>query len=120
MEGELLVITKADLSYLKLAIEALNEKTALLIQQSKEKPADIEGLRRIYSPEIMKLLGIRNTKFHQIKKKLYFLHKDESGRLFAYQNDLLEYIKSFNPEPYFDTTKQILKAHRISQQEGAA
>lgn len=119
MEGPqdiLIAYKRSDIDKLLAAIGELNQqnqKNRQMIESTKQMLENIQENNTLkafilYSSDIMKCLGVAKTKFHQIKQDMPFLKKDESGKIFAYKNDLLEYIRQHYAEPYYESTKKLL------------
>jgi hypothetical protein len=87
----------------RLILESTNQRIELLEHKKR-----LEPIAMIDSSDIMNCLNIGKTKFHKIKSKLPFLKRDESGKIFAYRNDFIQYIRENYPEPYYESTKKIL------------
>jgi hypothetical protein len=103
MEGDIIIIKKADL------IEALEKNSRKILDQmalfaQKKNSMSDEGLdakvKRLNTREIKEMLGIGDTTFERIQHNLP-LHKTKTGRLFAYEHDLIIHLFREHP-PYFD------------------
>ena len=99
MESEIIVIRKSDLMEL---LEKNNQKILdrLSVIKNKDGREDAPKVKRLNTREIKEMLGVGDTTFEKIQDGLP-LHRTKTGRLFAYEHDLIVHLFREHP-PYFD------------------
>lgn len=99
MESEIIIIRKSDLMEM---LEKNNQKILdqLSIIKNKDGRDETPKVKRLNTREIKQMLGVGDTTFEKIQDGLP-LHRTKTGRLFAYEHDLIVHLFREHP-PYFD------------------
>lgn len=103
MDGEILILKKTDLLEI---MEGYVKRISSSIQAAK--PSGIESnetpkVKRLNSRKICEMLDISMATFERIQNDLP-LHRTKTGRIFAYEHDLIVHLFRECP-PYFDYTR---------------
>ncbi len=104
MENEIIILRKSDLlEVLEQNNQKLVDKLSKAIYHSKSIKHDPPKVRRLNTREIKEILGVRDTTFDKIQDELP-LHKTKTGRMFAYEHDLIIHLFREHP-PYFEYSR---------------
>lgn len=99
MEGEILVIKKADLVEI---LDNFQEQISSKLSSSRKGSSENNNpkVKRLTTRQIKEMLGVGDTTFEKIQSELP-LHRTKTGRLFGYEHDIIIYLFREHP-PYFD------------------
>ncbi len=113
MEGEIVVLKKEDLLEILEGFSKRISNNIQSVQPANNQADDNPKVKRLNSKKICEMLGISTATFERIQHELP-VHKSKSGRIFAYEHDLIIYLFREYP-PYFDYTsfKEYVKRENL-------
>lgn len=105
MEGEILVIKKEDLLdiFEGFSRRILNNLQNISGLQNGSSNKDIPKVKRLNSKKICEMLDISQSTFERMQNELP-VHRSATGRVFAYEHDLIIFLFRKFP-PYYDYTR---------------
>lgn len=127
MKSELIVLSKEEFiemfeGYAKRTSSMFERLEKLLQSQTLNTGTmGVAPLRRLFSKEIKKIMGLSQASFERNLHKLP-IHQTESGRYFCYEHDLMAHLCKEHP-PYEDITQhteQLTKESLIKHLSGSS
>lgn len=105
MEGEILVLKKADLLEIfeGFSRRILNNLQNVSSHQEGASSKDNPKVKRLNSKKICEMLDISQSTFERMQNELP-VHRSATGRVFAYEHDLIIYLFRKFP-PHYDYTR---------------